>query len=184
MCGKPTDITTQSTNCTCACAETPQTSPHRAQTVPRSVYLAYNTSQEGPKTQPWNNRVPTQVLKIKGASFHTLTVTSYQSVTGSANHLGTEAFTRRQKLSVYVTKRTTARVRCQHCITADDESIGLQLPPVSPPFHHLTLAHTRTRDKCASGHVYLKTPSIIQSYILYKHSWPAHSSPWVRLPSS
>jgi spore coat protein U-like protein len=84
MYGNPTDITIQY-KLYLWMSENARASPNREQTVPRSVYLAYNTSQEGPKAQPWNNQVPAEVLKTKGASFHTLIVSRYQSVTGSAN---------------------------------------------------------------------------------------------------
>jgi len=48
-CGKPTDITSQSTNCTCARAENLQTSPDRVQTVPVHVRKTYRHHLTGYK---------------------------------------------------------------------------------------------------------------------------------------
>jgi len=128
---------------------------------PRSVYLVYNTSHEGPKAQQWNNRVPARLWRQTG--FHSI---SWQWP-GINRSPGTPTFGQRGVHKAPKTLglrylRTATRVSCQHCITADDESIGRQPPTVSLPLRTatsiLTLAHMRTRDKCASAHVYLKNP--------------------------
>jgi len=78
MCGKPTDITSQGTNCTCGCAENlditsqgtnctcgcaenPQTSPHRAQTVPVDVRKTYRHHLTGHKLYLWMCGKPTNI---------------------------------------------------------------------------------------------------------------------------
>jgi len=60
MCGKPTDITTQSTNCTCGCAENLQTS-HRTQTVPVAVQKTYRHHHKGHKLYLWMCGKPTDI---------------------------------------------------------------------------------------------------------------------------
>jgi hypothetical protein len=74
-CGKPTDITSPGTNCTCGCAENPQTSPHRAQNVTLAVRKTHRPSQrvqtvplavrKTHRPSQWVQTVPVHVRKAR-----------------------------------------------------------------------------------------------------------------------
>ena len=87
MCGKPTDITSLGTNCTCECAENPQTSPHRAQTVPLAVRKIHRPSQRV-------QAVPVHVRKIMTSPHRAQTVPVGVWKTDSHHHAGHKLYLR------------------------------------------------------------------------------------------